>query len=219
MTARIETYVGAGGKTTTIFARAFKESADGKKIAIVTTTHMMRPDRGFISSDLPGGWQSQWQRDGIIVIGTVLDNGKITYPGDGVYAMLCELSDLVLVEGDGSRRLPLKVMGVHEPVIPENSDAVYCLAGLSALGQTAGKACFRHELLGISEDSVITEDLLSHVLEDGCLARLGSFRDQTTVILNQADDESLRRCGERILKHLSRPGRMTAYEREARNRM
>ena len=79
-------------------------------MAIVTTTHMMRPASWFISSDLPDGWRDVWQRDGIIVVGTLLDNGKITYPGDAVYESLCNLADLVLVEGDGSRRLPLKVM-------------------------------------------------------------------------------------------------------------
>lgn len=72
---------------------------------------MMRPASWFISSDLPDGWRDVWQRDGIIVVGTLLDNGKITYPGDAVYESLCNLADLVLVEGDGSRRLPLKVMG------------------------------------------------------------------------------------------------------------
>lgn len=218
MTARVETYVGAGGKTTSIFARALKEQARGKKVAVVTTTHMMRPERWFVSGDLPEGWPAQWHRDGIVVVGTLLDNGKITYPGDGVYAALCECSDLVLVEGDGSRRMPLKVMGPYEPVIPENSDVVYCLAGLSALGQTAGKACFRRELLGLSDEAVITEELMAHIIEDGCLARLGFFRERTTVILNQGDGEYLRRCGERILQHLSRPGMVTSYELEARNR-
>lgn len=217
MTARVETYVGAGGKTTTIFFRALKARQLGKKVAVVTTTHMMRPRQGFVPGDLPAGWKEQWRNDGIIVVGTALDNGKITYPGDGVYEALCELSDLVLVEGDGSRRMPLKVMGSHEPVIPENCDDVYCLAGLSALGQTAGKACFRHNLLGLPEDEVITERLMTHIVEEGCLARLGSFWDRTTVILNQADDEALFQCGHRILQHLSRPGRMTAYEEEARN--
>lgn len=79
MTARVETYVGAGGKTTSIFPGP-DGTEIGKKVAIVTTTHMMRPASWFISSDLPDGWRDVWQRDGIIVVGTLLDNGKITYP-------------------------------------------------------------------------------------------------------------------------------------------
>ena len=217
MTARVETYVGAGGKTTSIFSRALMVRKSGKKVAIVTTTHMMRPASWFISSDLPDGWRDVWQRDGIIVVGTLLDNGKITYPGDAVYESLCNLADLVLVEGDGSRRLPLKVMGAHEPVIPKHSDVVYCLAGLSALGKTVGQACFRYELLGLADATVITEAIMARIVEEGCLRRLGTFKPLTTVVLNQADDAILHQCGERILQKLSRPGLITAYDREARN--
>ena len=78
MTARVETYVGAGGKTTTIFFRALKARQLGKKVAVVTTTHMMRPRQGFVPGDLPAGWKEQWQMDGIIVVGTSLDNGPFT---------------------------------------------------------------------------------------------------------------------------------------------
>ena len=102
------------------------------------------------------GWRDVWQRDGIIVVGTLLDNGKITYPGDAVYESLCNLADLVLVEGDGSRRLPLKVMA-HEPVIPKHSELSFTGWPLSALGKTVGQACFRYELLGLADDTVITE--------------------------------------------------------------
>lgn len=217
MTARVETYVGAGGKTTTIFARARKERDWGKKVAVVTTTHMMRPDQGFVPGDLTPGWQAQWRQDGIIVVGMPLENGKISYPGDEVYGTLCESADLVLVEGDGSRRMPLKVMGNHEPVIPRNTDAVYCLAGLSALGKPAGEVCFRHELLNLAADTVITEALMADIIEKGCLARIGDFQAQTTVILNQADDAALCQCGERIRQRLSRPVIITAYDREERN--
>lgn len=217
MTARVETYVGAGGKTTTIFVRAQQERDMGKRVVVVTTTHMMRPNQGFVPSDLPPGWRNTWRRDGLIVVGTALANGKISYPGDAVYTALCEAADIVFVEADGSRRMPLKVMGTHEPVIPENSDAVYCLAGLSAMGKTASSVCFRHELLDIAEDVLITESLMADIIERGCLARLGSFREKTTVVLNQADDAALYQCGERIRTHLSRPGIITAYAREERN--
>ena len=121
MTAEVYTYIGAGGKTTSIFARARQERAAGRRVAVVTTTHMKRPRRWFVPAALPAGWQRQWQRDGIIVVGQEGLNGKITWPGEDVYLRLCAAADVVLVEGDGSRRLPLKVMGPHEPVIPANS--------------------------------------------------------------------------------------------------
>ena len=69
MTAEVYTYIGAGGKTTSIFARARQERAAGRRVAVVTTTHMKRPRRWFVPAALPAGWQRQWQRDGIIVVG------------------------------------------------------------------------------------------------------------------------------------------------------
>ena len=43
-----------------------------------------------------------------------------------------ELSDLVLIEADGSKRLPCKVPADHEPVLLPESDIVVAVLGLSA---------------------------------------------------------------------------------------
>lgn len=216
MTARVYTYIGAGGKTTSIFARARQERNAGRRVAVVTTTHMKRPADWFVAADLPIGWQAQWQRVGIVVVGREGTDGKITWPGHDVYFRLCQAADIVLVEGDGSRRLPLKVMGTHEPVIPANSSSVYCLAGLSALGRIVKDVCFRWELLHLNPEAVVTERLLAYIVEAGCLSRIGEWKDMTTVVLNQADDEQRRLAGKRILNYLSRPGILTTYPVEMR---
>ncbi|WP_293989007.1 selenium cofactor biosynthesis protein YqeC [uncultured Megasphaera sp.] len=216
MTAQVFTYIGAGGKTTSIFARARQEREAGRLTAVVTTTHMRRPAAHFQPVPLRSDWQETWRRSGLIVAGRLAVQGKITWPGDEIYQQLCEKADTVLVEGDGSKRLPLKVMRPHEPVIPENCDAVYCLAGLAALGQPAAAACFHYELLGLNAADVITEPLFAHIVEAGCLQRLGPWREKTEVVLNQADDEVLRQAGERILARLSRPGGLTSYPKEMR---
>lgn len=216
MTAEVCTYIGAGGKTTSIYSRARKERDAGRRVAVVTTTHMKRPADGFVPASLTEGWQAQWRRDGIIVVGQDGTDGKITWPGEAVYTRLCAAADIVLVEGDGSRRLPLKVMGTHEPVIPANSGSVYCLAGLSALGQPLKDVCFRWELLNLAPETVVTERLLAYIVEAGCLARIGSWKDRTTVVLNQADDERWQQAGKRILSGLSRPGIVTTYPVEMR---
>ena len=218
MTATVIPYVGAGGKTTSLFARARQERAAGRLTAVVTTTHMRRPEEGFAAVPLSAGWREKWQRDGLVVVGTPAAQGKIAWPGDAVYNCLCQEADVVLVEGDGSKRLPLKVMRPHEPVIPGNSHAVYCLAGLSALGETVREACFHYELLDLAAAEVITERLFAHIVEAGCLQRLGPWQEKAEVILNQADDEKLRQAGRRILAHLSRPGRLTSYPQEMRER-
>lgn len=216
MTAVVYTYIGAGGKTTSLFARARQEREAGHRVAVVTTTHMMRPANWFVPAALPEAWQNLWRRDGIVVVGQDGADGKITWPGDDVYFRLCTAADVVLVEGDGSRRLPLKVMGPHEPVIPANTCEVHCLAGLSALGRPVRDVCFRWELLNLDPEAVVTERLLAYIVEAGCLARIGDWKDKTTVVLNQADDEALCLAGKWILKKLSQPGKLTAYPAEMR---
>ena len=57
MTAEVYTYIGAGGKTTSIFARARQERAAGRRVAVVTTTHMKHPSRWFVPAALPAGWR------------------------------------------------------------------------------------------------------------------------------------------------------------------
>ena len=218
MTAVVYTYIGAGGKTTSLFARARQERAAGHRVAVVTTTHMMRPANWFVPAALPEAWQNLWRRDGIIVVGHDGADGKITWPGDSVYRRLCATADIVLVEGDGSRRLPLKVMGPYEPVIPANTSHVYCLAGLFALGQSIKDVCFRWELLNLEAEAVVTEPVLAYIVEAGCLARIGAWKDKTTVVLNQADDERRQQAGKRILNALSRPGEWTTYPVEMREK-
>ena len=52
----------------------------------------------------------------------------------------------MLVEADGSRRLPLKVPRAGEPVIPDNTDMILCLNGLTSLGKRAEDCCLRLEV-------------------------------------------------------------------------
>lgn len=71
-------------------------------------------------------------------------------------------------------------------------------------------------LLHLDPEAVVTERLLAYIVEAGCLARIGSWKDRTTVVLNQADDERRQQVGKRILSGLSRPGIVTTYSVEMR---
>lgn len=85
------------------------------------------------------------ERENIAVAGKEAGELKITFVGNWFYEQICPMADLVLVEADGSRRLPVKVPGPNEPVVPKNSDMVLSVLGLSALGEPAEKLCFRAE--------------------------------------------------------------------------
>ena len=124
---------GAGGKTSLIFAWAKELAASGKKVVITTTTHMAKYggplDEGItiIADDDPG------------------HPGKVMSPGDDILEKLRDEADVVLIEADGSRRMPLKWPSPWEPVVPEYSDFTVCVAGLSALGRNTSEVIYRAE--------------------------------------------------------------------------
>lgn len=139
-------FTGAGGKTSLIRRLAWEGRERGFKVLVVTTTHMFRPSRYGVFQADKSQVRRMLEQESIAVAGREAGDQKITFVGNGFYQQICPLAELVLVEADGSRRLPLKVPGPGEPVVPCNSDMVLSVYGLSVLGQAAGKLCFRTEL-------------------------------------------------------------------------
>lgn len=138
-------FTGAGGKTSLIRHLAWEGRERGKKVLVVTTTHMFKPQRFGVFSKNRGEVRRMLERENIAVAGKEAGELKITFVGNWFYEQICPMADLVLVEADGSRRLPVKVPGPNEPVVPKNSDMVLSVLGLSALGEPAEKLCFRAE--------------------------------------------------------------------------
>lgn len=126
---RLISVVGAGGKTTLIYLLARKFAREGYKVAVTTTTHMQEEERY-----------------GFRPLGISCGNGKIKGISANFPRTLLTEYDIVLVEADGSHRLPLKVPAEHEPVLPGGSDMVIGVAGAAALGKNFEEACHRYEL-------------------------------------------------------------------------
>jgi molybdenum cofactor cytidylyltransferase len=84
------------------------------------------------------------------------------------------LADVVLVEADGARQMPLKVPGKHEPLLPPGVDLVSPVAGLDALGRPIGPGnVHRHELVRRLADS----DMVSGaVIADVLTAEAGGMK-------------------------------------------
>ncbi len=169
--------VGAGGKTSLIFTWARELAAAGKSVVITTTTHMYRP--------------ALMEEDGIRIV--VSDDperpDKVMAPPADVLDSLRDTADVVLIEADGSRRMPLKWPGDTEPVIPDYTDITVCVAGLSAAGRQTEEAVFRADELpeAIKRDTVDV-NLMHKIIasrDGGQKGVRGEFR----VFLNQVDDD------------------------------
>ena len=76
---------GAGGKTSCIAALAQELAEKGKRILVVTTTHMYRPERYGVLTGDAAMIIRQLQETGIAVAGLFCENGKISYIGDDAY--------------------------------------------------------------------------------------------------------------------------------------
>ena len=99
------------------------------------------------------------------------------------FAQLTQWADYVLVEADGSKRLPVKAHESYEPVVPPEANQTIALFGLSGLGKPIREVAHRAELyaknLGVSPDTILTPQLAA--------AHLNLEVLHTRVLLNQAD--------------------------------
>ena len=183
--------VGGGGKTTVMYELAAVWAACGRKVLVLTSTHILGPADGSFAADVPAV-QDLWQQGRYAVIGTPeLSTGKLTAPPQGLYNELQLQADVILCEADGSRHLPCKAPAAHEPVLLPDCDMVLAVAGMDALGRQLAQACQRPQLaavlLGCSLDSVIDEQMLAALLlsEQGARKNVGTRAYY--IVLNKCD--------------------------------
>lgn len=195
LTPGIIAFVGAGGKTTTILTLAQELLQQGKRIIITTTTHIFPPDEAqyglFFTPDsalLPKFLQTHR----IAVVANSLNTqGKLTGITSEQIDLLAQLADYVLVEADGSKRLPCKVPAAHEPALPQNTTQIVGILGLSALEQRFSDGCFRAELAckhlhTLPNDTILPQHLAAIASASWGLAKNIGNRP-FGILLNQRD--------------------------------
>ncbi len=138
----VYTFVGAGGKTTALKRVASHLAGTGVKARLTTTTKVGIDEFvGFLVSEVREAGEleravADSAQTRLVVAGSAPDKGRYI----GVDPALIEgarmISDTVLlVEGDGSRKRPMKVPASHEPVIPANTSTVFAVMGASAFDE------------------------------------------------------------------------------------
>lgn len=185
--------VGSGGKTTLIKKLAAQYRSEGKTVLVITTTHMCIEEDTLLTDDAD------------TIIGALRETGyamagvpegeKIKALSRKTYEEVCSFADVVLVEADGSKRLPLKYPNDSEPVIPENADEIVVVCGLNAIGQKAKDVCHRIELvkkcLGIDDDTIITPVHVQKLVTEGYLNPLKAAYPNAKITCCPRHDGSL----------------------------
>ena len=149
--------IGGGGKTTLLYTLT-EELREKGTVLLCTSTHIMRPTQYEV---LERAGEAEISA-ALSAHGAVCGDGKFG-PPEQSWAELCALADYVLVEADGSRRLPLKAHAPHEPVIPANAQRVVLVVGADGFGKPIRDVCHRSEryaaLCGVSENALVTPEL------------------------------------------------------------
>ena len=185
---QVVAFVGAGGKTTSIYQLAKEIVELKKKVIVTTTTHMYLPTEYSVLNENKELLLHLLNTHGIAVVGIPSGKEKMTKVSDDFYEWMRTVSDYILVEADGSKGLPIKVPASHEPVLPVHVDQVVILCGLSCLGGSIQDCCHRLELaiqiLNCNEAHEIQPKDIATLLSEGYCKWLDF---PYKIVLNQCD--------------------------------
>ena len=204
-------FTGAGGKTTAMFQLAHEYPQ-----AIVTaTTHLgawqtTLADHHIIATKLSD--LEKIPSQGVTLITGEIESGRTKPVNQDILDCLRvnskELQVPLLVESDGSRQKSLKAPASHEPPIPEFTDTVIVVAGLSVLGKpltndNVHRADIFSELSGLQINQPITADTIIRMLKhpQGGLKNIPPTA-RRIALLNQADTSELQSAGGGMARNL-----------------
>lgn len=221
--SQIITFIGGGGKTSLMNTLGKEFASHGYPTLLTTTTHIMKPD--FLSGESYIENEDLGQLANIFTnlkkntlplaaLGipekVVNSNIKWRSPSSDFCEKIAEFSKKfstknpykffkILCEGDGSKRLPIKLPKDGEPVFFPKTDTVIGVIGLSCLGKPIKETLFRYELLpnltsldnyfikSLQSADIVTTDFLYRL----CLSEKGLRKNITSqkfcIIFNQAD--------------------------------
>ena len=200
-TREVISLVGAGGKTTLMFALGRELSRRRKGILLTTTTKIWDPEPSdefalFLSASLER--VKEWIGKNLnryrylLVARDKLDNGKLQgVPPTWISELLLnpDVSSIV-IEADGAAGRPLKAPREGEPVIPAETTLLIPMVGIDALGKALGEDyVFRSriaaEILDQPEGSILTEKMIATLVA----ASLRNMPKNARVVpfLNKAD--------------------------------
>ena len=213
----IISFIGAGGKTSSLVHLV--REMEYEKLIIVTTTHFFgfkqfKNTEVLISEgpDLLQRIENIWHNNPLqrIVIGKKrkynIEKKKeieTDYKIAGVEEEKIKILNnafpqaIILIEADGANRKQIKAPAKHEPVVPQITDIIVPVVGMSPLGKKVdNRYCHRvEEILKLSaEKKIITEELVVKILTSK--KSYGIFNkdnNQSYIpVLNQVNDKNMK---------------------------
>lgn len=179
VTRGVTAVIGSGGKTSLLY-RLAEELRPCGTVLLATTTHIMRPPQ-YPFAETATQLRAALAAEGAACAGSYTPEGKLTAPAFDGWE---QAADFVLVEADGSKRLPAKAHETWEPVLPPQRRRTICVLGASAFGQPIRQAAHRPALFarlaGVPWSAAITPEMAARVI------RREGFAD--IIYVNQVDE-------------------------------
>ncbi len=197
--------VGAGGKSTVLFNSA---NEFGTPVVLAATAHLCADQLKLADAhriiekpdDIDGAFQKRI-RGVFLLTGPIGEKRRtrgLSMEEIDLVRQHCDRINLpLIIEADGSRRLPLKAPAEHEPPIPKWVNQVVVVAGLSGLARPLSeKVVFRAERFAEITHSRMGEVITLAMIEKFLLTDEGGLKNippgaMNSVFFNQYDPVAL----------------------------
>ena len=207
---RLVALVGGGGKTTTGERLVLEAAAAGRRAILTTTTKTFaaapfavrlfesarEAARALGPGDLPALVARRGSRE-----------DKLEGFEAAEVPLLLEAADLVVVEADGARRLPIKAFSPDEPVLPTGLDDYVVVVGMASIGRPIEEGSVHRpealaRVLGMPLGTRLDEEMIARaVLAPGYLSAAPEGA-RVSVLLWGATTPALLAAAERIAARL-----------------
>ena len=181
---------GAGGKTSTLTSLGRYFKAAGRSVLLTTTTKIQSPSiydfhTDFAFTDEAEALMHEPVKGQSVFFAQkhIMDPKKTVAPRLEVLSVLVRRYDIVLIEADGARGLPLKYHTQRDPVILKETTATLAVMGATAFGETVDNVCF-----GFDSSAVVEDRFINFLISDSQGVLKGA-RGKTMVLINQADEK------------------------------
>ncbi len=204
--AQVISFVGAGGKTTSMFTLASEFRKAGETVLVTTSTAIYKPEKEpfdclWLEAEAKRPLEEKNPVNGITVWGDrVTEEQKLKglLPERLQNIIYKKRYNRVLIEADGSREKPMKASNETEPVMVASTDLVIGVLGMSALGLNISEANIHRsalfcELTGKQAGQRICEKSVAELIaHPQGLFQYTPKEAKRLLLLNQADDDRRR---------------------------
>lgn len=216
--------VGAGGKTSLMYALARELADAGKKVLTTTTTKILAPTK----DESPATIVCRSSEEIVEKATLLLENHcHLTVASEYLqghnklkglessaieHILQSNLFDYIVIEADGAARRSLKACAPHEPVVPPFSDRVVAMVGLDVVAKPlAEEWVFRSSIFarntGLETFAEITEaSIASAIIHDMASVSVTGQECMKIAFLNKADNLKAFQTGERIAACIEKNG-------------